>query len=369
MITIPTYSEIYTSVINDLKNKLGITSIIGKSVLPAFAAVYAAKFKIMYILASVVEKNSYPDTSDEENLRRAGRIVLGRDINPAIAGEYTLDVVGEVGAEIPINTTYVDSRGNLFIVDTLFTFTGTTGQITVRALTAGSESALAQNDTLQLTSKLVNVDSFGTIYSVDVIPASAEELEEYRQNVIQAYQLQPQGGSRADYRIWTEGVSGIREVYPFVKTGYAGEINLYIEAFPNDSTPVGSGIPSTAQKNAVQAAIEPDKIPMTVKTIHYLPINPLDVDVIITDLSDSSKLPTIENSIRNYLYNIRPYVAGADVSSDSNKGRMYASEVEGLIIATGVTFTDVEVQVDSTPISTYEFIENNIPYLQPVTEV
>ena len=198
MITIPTYSEIYTSVINDLKNKLGITSIIGKSVLPAFAAVYAAKFKIMYILASVVEKNSYPDTSDEENLRRAGRIVLGRDINPAIAGEYTLDVVGEVGAEIPINTTYVDSRGNLFIVDTLFTFTGTTGQITVRALTAGSESALAQNDTLQLTSKLVNVDSFGTIYSVDVIPASAEELVEYRRNAILADQLLSHGGRRAD---------------------------------------------------------------------------------------------------------------------------------------------------------------------------
>lgn len=367
-IVVPTFTELYNSIISDLKNKLDINSLVGKTVLPAFAAVYAAKQKLQYLQIAKVNQNIFPDLADEETLRRFGRGKLGRDIRPATAGEYVITVTGEVDAVIPIGTTYSDRRGYLYVVDIPFTFISTSGSLTIRALTVGSESSLQPDDQLELTSPITNVDKLASVFSVTVIPVVAETVEEYRVNVLNSFRLMPQGGSRADYRTWTESVPGVREVYPYVKQNYAGEINLYVEAFPDDSED-GKGKPGSAILSAVESSIEPAKIPMTVLDIHYLPIELLPVNVIITNLSDAGKLSEISLAITNYIYGIRPYIAGADIATDVNKGRMYASEIIQLIIETGVTFDDVEVQVDSAPITTYKFTNGIIPYLDSVTNV
>jgi len=206
------------------------------------------------------------------------------------------------------------------------------------------------------------------VFYVTVSTVEAESVEEYRVNVLNSFRLMPQGGSRADYRTWTESIPGVREVYPYVTPNSAGEIDLYVEAFPDDSED-GHGTPTVTIKSAVQSAIEPDKIPMTVLDIHYLDIILAPIQVIITNLSDAGKLSEISLAITNYIYGIRPYIAGADIATDVNKGRMYASEIIQLIIETGVTFDDVEVQVDSAPITTYEFTNGIIPYLDSVTNV
>jgi len=367
-IVIPKFSELYNSILADFKNKLGIINIVGKNSLNNFAAVYAAKLKLTYITISRVNDNIYPDTCDEVTLRRFGRIRLGRDIRAAISGEYTISVSGEDGATIAINTTFSNVNGFLFVLDSTYTFVGTTGTITVRALTACSESALTVGEQLQLTAPMVNVNTFATVDSVDVIPSAAETVEEYRVNVISSFTLLPQGGSRADYRSWTESVPGVREVYPYVKYGSSSEINLYVEAFVADSTDT-HGTPTSAILLAVQDAIEPAKIPMTVQTIYYLPIIPQPIDVEITDLSDISKLLGIKSSIESYLYNKRPYIAGADIATDINKGYIYASVIEGIVINSGVTFTSVVCKRSGTPFTTTEFIDEKIPYINNVLSV
>lgn len=363
---IPKLNELYNSIIADFKNKLGIVNIIGKHFLPTFASVYAAKLKLIYITISRVNDNIYPDTCDEVTLRRFGRIRLGRDIRAAIAGEYTVNVSGENGAVIAINTTFSNSNGFLFVLDSSYTFSGTTGTITLRALTPGSESALTVGESLQLTAPLINVNTFADVASVDIIPSSAETIDEYRVNVIASYTLLPQGGSRADYRTWTESVPGVREVYPYVKYGSSSEINLYVEAFPDDSTDT-HGTPTAPILTAVQAAIEPAKKPMTVRTIYYLPVIPQPIDVEIADISDISKLADIKKAIESYLYDKRPYIAGADISTNINKGYIYASIIEGLVIDSGVTFTSVVCKRSGVAFTTTEFIDDKIPYINDVT--
>ena len=57
--TIPTLSELYVSVQTDLRNKLNITSVIGKVVINAFAIVQAAKLKIFYLRSALTYKNIF----------------------------------------------------------------------------------------------------------------------------------------------------------------------------------------------------------------------------------------------------------------------------------------------------------------------
>lgn len=388
--TIPTYNDLYTSILTDLRNKLEIRFIVGKVVLMAFAAVQAAKLKLIYLTAAFVYKNSLPDTADPESLggslQRFGILKLGRLPNPAVAGEYLVDVTGEIGGVIESGTTYksLDTSANpdkLYVVDTQFTFTSTTGQITVRALEPGTDATLEIGDQMQLTAPIANVDSFATVNDVSVTPVSKEEIEDYRDKVIEAYRAEPQGGARIDYRIWAEDAAGVRTVYPYVIDGAAGELNIYIEAFPEDSID-GNGTPSASILADVEAVIELDpddsksmeergRRPIGIFDIDYLAVTPLPIDIIIYGLTDSSYLTAIENGIIDFIYNIRPYIDGADNPQESQKNKLYASDIFTVvrdIITQANSFTNIEVYVDSGLVNIYSFENGDIPYLNSVTE-
>lgn len=389
--TIPTYNDLYTSILTDLRNKLEIKFIIGKVVLMAFAAVQAAKLKLLYLTASFIYKNILPDTADPESLggslERFGMLKLGRLPSPAIAGEYILDVTGEIGAIIELGTTYksLDNSSNpnkLFILDTQFTFTSTSGQITVRALEAGPDSSLNLGDQLQLTAPIANVDSFASVFNESIAPISAEEIEDYREKVIRAYQSEPQGGARVDYVEWSKDALGVRTSYPYVIDGASGELNIYVEAFPEDSLD-GNGTPSSTILSDVESVIELDpddskpmsergRRPIGIFDIHVLAIVTLPVDVTIYDLTDVSLLTSIENGIIDFIYNIRPFIDGADNPNESQKGKLYLSDIFQIVrdvIGPGNSFTNIEMSVDSSPANLYEFENGDIPYLNSVVNV
>lgn len=376
--TIPTYSDLYTQVQTDLRKRLGITSIFGKVIINIFAAVQAAKLKIYYLAVGFVYKNIFPDQADPESkggsLERFGYVRLGRYPYAAVAGEYKASITGEVGATIAPNTTFksLDTSTNpdkLFILDSVYTFTSTSGIIDLRALDLGTDAALEIGDQLQVTAPIANVDSFATITSVEVTPTEAEDIEEYRQETIDSFRNEPQGGARVDYRGWSNGVPGIRQVYPFVTV--PTEVDLYIEANPEDSTD-DHGTPSASLMNDVQDAIEPSKIPLGVSVINYMAVVPAPVDVEITGLSDVSYLTAIESAIESFLFDIRPYVAGADDLVDINKDKLYASDIYGIVrdvIGRNATFTSLIVEVNSIAIQLHQFNVNSIPYINSVTNV
>lgn len=387
--TIPTYNDLYQSVLTDLKNKLNITYIIGKVVLNAFAAVQAAKLKIIYIVAAFIYKNIFIDTADPESLggslERFGLVKLGRRPFSAVAGEYKIEVTGQIGAVIKQNTTYKSLDGSLnpdklFILDIEFTFTATTGEIKIRALDLGTDAKLGVTDTLQVTAPIANVNSFATVISVEVIPTAAESYEEYRKTVIAAYQLEAQGGARTDYRLWSQDAKGVREVYPYVTPNEAGEIDLYVEANPLDSTD-GRGTPSAAILDDVEDVVEfdPDttkplnergRRPLGTFDIHFIAITPLAVSVEITDLSDPSLINSIKDALELFLFDIRPFIAGTDNPNNAQKGTLYLSDIINVIrqvIGGSVTFTNITMEVDSSSYTIYQFLDGDIPYIDNVT--
>lgn len=375
MATVPTFSELYNSVITDLQNKLGITSLLGKLVLPAFAAVQAGKLKLMYIVAAKVQNNLYADLADEETLLRIGEIRLGRILTPAIAGEYSCTVTGSSGAIIPASTTFKSldsstSPGKLFILDSSYTLITGVNTISLRSLEGGSDSRLEVDDQLQLTQPIASVDSYATVTNVDVTPIEGETIEEYRDEVLDSYRLEAQGGSRADFVLWSKAVSGIREAYPYVKIGSPGEINLYLEANLADSID-GKGTPTAALLQDVYDAIELDERPMGVFDIFYKAITPLDVDIDIVNLSDPTLLTTIQTSIESHLFTVRPFIDGVDNINFANKGYLYTYEIAGIVrdtIGGTNSFDSITVTVSGTPITnSYEFTDGDIPYLNSLT--
>lgn len=386
MINIPTISDLYNGILADLEAEFQINiPLVGKNFLRAVAAVQAAKLKLAYLYIAKVQKNIFIDTADPESmggtLERFGRVKLGRNPFPATAGEYTVQVVGDLGAIIPASTTFKSdddslNPGKLYILDLPFTLDGV-DIITLRALEAGLDSQLSIGDTLTATSPIALVDSGVTVLTESIEPIAAEDIEEYREKGIQAFQLEPQGGSGADYRLWSADAQGVNESYPFATAGASNEIDLFIEATLIDSTD-GKGTPTVAILSAVESAIEdpttdrPSRKPLAVYAINYLPITPLDIDINISSFTGLT--PAIQSSIQaameSELEDIRPFVSSIDVLA--NKNDIFdVNKIVAVILnaVPGSIFGAVTLEVDGSPVSTFTFENGNIPYLNSITYV
>lgn len=389
---IPTLKELFDDILADLEAEFNITiPLIGKNFLRVFAAVQSAKLKLFYLTIGRVQKNIFVDTADPQDiggtLERFGLVKLGRLPFNAIAGEYTMEVTGNIGATIKANTTFKtndDSAnpGKLFVLDVEKVLAAPTDTITLRALEAGLDSKLAIGDELTSTSPIANVDRIVETLSEDVQPLSAETTENYREKAIEAYQLEPQGGAASDYRIWSADAQGVKQVYPFAKSGESNVIDLFVEATIADSTD-GKGTPSAGILSDVEDVVEfdPDisrpldergRRPLGVFQVNFLPIDVRTIDVEITGFVGLT--PTLEQNINDavtaFLAGLRPFVAGADVLADQAD----VLRVNGLIftiqeILTNENFfnelTFTVDGVDEGP--SFQFLNGDIPFLGVIT--
>lgn len=392
MVTIPTIASLYTSILADLQSSYGSTiPLFGKNFLRAVAGVQAAKMKLIYLGIGSLQKNIFVDTADPVaaggTLERFGFIKLGRNPFPAQAGKYVITVTGTSGATIPANTTFKSNDdsinpGMLFILDIAHVMISTTDTITVRALVTGSDSKLAVGDKMTATAPINGVNSVGTVASESVEPLDAEDLEDYRNKAIEAYQLEPQGGAATDYRLWAFDAQGVENTYPYAKSGASNEINLFVEATVADSTD-HKGTPSAALLTAVQAVVEfdPDttkplnqrgRRPLGVFQVHYLPVTIKTIAITVTGfvgLTPAIQI-LITNALLAHINLIRPFVAAADILANKNDILDVNQIISVILLARpGSVFTSTSFTVDAGGASSYQFVDGNIPYLSGVTFV
>jgi hypothetical protein len=389
MITIPTISQLYTSIINDIQAQYNITiPFFGKNILRVIAGVQAAKLKLLYLVAGSLQKNIAPDTADPEasggTLERFGRLKLGRNPFPAVAGFYEVIVTGDIGATIPAGTVFksddeTSNPGYLFILDVAFTMASQTETIDLRALTPGQISQLQPGDTLTSTAPLNNINDQVEVYAEIVEPFDAEDIEDYRDKVVAAYRLEAQGGAGTDYRLWAQDAQGVLRVYPYAKNGFPNEIELFVEATVTDSID-GKGTPSAGLLADVEDVVEfnPDdtipllergRRPITVFNIDFLPITALDVDITINGFVGLTveKQANITAALENLIKNIRPFAANADIIENQNDV-LDVNKIIGAIISVypGAVFTSVQLEVNSVIVSTYTFTFGDIPYFNSI---
>lgn len=386
MVTIPTLAQLYSQVKADLEATYTITiPVVGKTFLRTLAAVQAGKLKIYYLAIAHLQKNIFADTADSESmggtLERFGRVKLNRSPFAAVAAQYVVQVTGTTGTTIPASTTWKSdddalSPGYLFVLDDEFVLDGT-NQITLRALTAGEVSALSVSDTLTLTAPIALVNSEATVLSESVAPQEAETTEEYREKILQAFRLEPQGGSAADYRLWAADVQSVAQSYPYVVSGNSNQINLYVEATLADSTD-GKGTPSVAILTDVEESVEdptadrPGRKPLGVFQVNYLPVTIKEVAINIasfTGITNDQKTQLFD-AIEEQLSGVRPFIGAIDILADKND--IYdTNKIISQVLETlpGSVFGTVTLTIDGSPVSTYTFDNGEIPYLDAITYV
>lgn len=392
MTTIPTIRQLYASIKTDIEAAFGDSiPLFGKNFLRASAMVQAGRLNLFYRTLGDLQKNIFIDTANPESgggtLERFGRVKLDRDPFPATAGQYVLQVTGTVGATINASQTFKSNDdslnpGMLFILDNSYALVSATDFITVRALTAGLDSRLAVGNGVTATSPIANVNSATVVTSEAVIPLAAEEIETYREAGVEAYRLEPQGGAASDYRLWATGAQGVQQTYAFAKSGSAGEINIFVEATIVDSTD-GKGTPSGAILVEVEAVVEfdPDttkpltergRRPLGVFQVHYLAVTPLNVEIQIAGFSGitAAQKTLIFAAMQEALSTVRPYVAGADVLADKND-TFSINNIISEILSTipGSQFTSVTMTVAGSSVSSYQFLNGYIPFLNAITYV
>lgn len=389
MTTLPTIAQLYANARADLDSEFGVNiSLIKKVALRAIAAVHAGKLWLWYKVLGFVQKNIWPDTADSEfkggTLERFGRVRLGRNPDPAVAGQYTVEVTGTIGAIIPAQQTFKSdddalSPGFLFILDAIHTMVGTTDTITLRALTPGVEAQLAVGNTLTPTSPIALVDSVATVTVESVQPLAAETLEAYRAAILAAFRLEAQGGAATDYRIWAADAQGVQKVYPYAKDGETNANDIYVEATVADSTD-GKGTPSQATLDDVEDVtnFNPDtslplnergRRPNTVIN-YFLPVTPKTVNIDITGFTGvtAAQQALLLQALTAAVNLIRPFVAAADILDDKND-IIDTNKINGIIYSQipGAVYTGVTLYIDGTPLSSYTFTLGDIPAFGTLT--
>ena len=391
MTVIPTYIELYNGVLSDLETQMQVSvPIFGKNFLRALAAVQAGKLWLYYKAIANVQKNIFIDTAEPESiggtLERFGRVKLNRDPFSARAGEYVVTVTGSIGAVIPAQSTFksddtVINSGKLFILDSAYTLVATTDSITIRALEAGNDSKLNIGDTLTATAPIALVDSVVTTSAETIEPSAEENIEDYREKALDAYRLEPQGGAATDYRLWSADAQGVKQSYPYAKTGAVNEINLFIEATVSDSID-GKGTPSALLLTDVEAVVEfdPDATRPTYERgrrplgviVNFLPVTILNVDVTISGFVGLTV--DIQNAIELALIDeinlVRPFVAACDILDEKND-ILDSNKIISIILNTrpGSVFGAITLNVSGVPYNSYTFINGNIPYVNSINFV
>ena len=397
MTTAPTLTELYQAISSDFKQSFSINSENDlKRTLIALASSNAGMLKLFYLALLDVQKNIYPDLADSENnggtLERFGRVKLGRDPYPATQGIFKITVTGTIGAEVAINTQFkkIDENSplpSLYTATETVVLTATTGLITIISDKSGTDYNLAVGDELYSVNPINNISSLVVVSSVETEAIDEEDIEDYRELVLKAFRLEPNGGSNSDYVAWALDVEGIRTVYPYTTAGVAGTATVYAEATVSASTD-GRGTPSQVLMNALWTydktgvfELDPDitqsiynrgRRQLGLTEINILPVNPVAVNITLTNLKNKSVevKVSIVDELKKMLFYKRPFIVGVG-DINNKKDTLYMSDIIVALqnaIETGNTYDNVSATCNGLPLP-FIFLNGNIPYINTITYV
>lgn len=383
---IPTIVEINQNISGDLKSRFNLFSDKLKKTFNALALVLSGQFHLVYLYLRDIQNNIFPDTATSElqggMLERLGRIYLNRNPFNATIGRFNISVVGVAGSVLRENLTFKSNedalnQGQVYVLDLEYTLTGTDDVIEVRSIGSGVEFNLNVGNRLTITEPIIGVDKTVTVTEIIEQPKASEDLELYRQAILTAIQLEPQGGSKGDYRQWATDAQGVRLVYPYVRDSNASIVDIFVEATLADSVS-GTGVPTTTILNDVLEVINEDpdvtKLPYERSRkpmqadVQVSAITRVPIDINITGLNNNtaSVQSTIESAIVDFLYKVRPFIDGADLRRNKND-ILYSGKLQSAVtdsLTNGNFFNDLTVLVDGNAVVFYEFDLGNVPYLR-----
>lgn len=348
------------------------------------------KYAGFIFLQMFVKTASYTDTEINgvivNPLKEWGILIGVGDLVAGTQAELIVEItVQNQTGTLPSGTQLsAPSTGYTYITLESVVLNAATKQVTVRAVAdqsggggIGVGGNLDAGATLSFTNPLANVARQVTVVSQSVTAADAESVDDYRQRIIDRFQKRPQGGAYADYELWSEGVAGIINAYPYTST-CPGQVDVYVEATP-ESSGSPDGIPTLAQLQAVLDAINYDIDGLASRRPAGALVNALAitrvgfvVSVFGVDVSDiASAQADIEAAIDGYLRDREPYIEGLSIAP--RRDRITRGTIEGIIddvvSAQEGIFTAATVFLDGSSVEVYTLSEGQKAKLESINFV
>jgi uncharacterized phage protein gp47/JayE len=279
----PSLTQIIDRVKLDLDDKLnnGKPSL-RRSVIAVFSRVIAAASHILHGHLDWISRQLFPTLADEENLLRWGSI-WQVERKPADFAQLTLSFTGAIGSSILAGTELQRSDGLLYTTDVQIDFDVGTKSGTVTAAEAGDAYNTDNGVIFQFVSTPVGLTGEAPVTGTVISGVDQEELEAYRERVLQRIANTPQGGAAADYIRWALEVSGVTRAWVYDAYLGIGTVGL---AFVRDGdTPI---IPDAGEVQEVQDYIDTRR-PLTVDFFAFAPtalaVN-FTIDLLTQDTAD-----------------------------------------------------------------------------------
>ena len=192
---------------------------------------------------------------------------------------------------------------------------------------AGSESTLDVGSTLNFVNRLSSsLENQAVVDSIIELGIDSETEANYRDRVLERFQVQPQGGATIDYRLWSREVPGVLQAYPYNgrfqvlnppdtdALTYGASVEIFIQSTA-DIDPLG-----IAPQQLIDDVFEYlnntniEKTPVGTFT-NVKSIERIAFDFEIYNLVVSDPITTkaqINETIEAYLSRIRPFIFGVD---------------------------------------------------------
>lgn len=286
-------------------------------------------------------------------------VVNGKTINPLKEWGRLVgvgDPKNATNAELLINITVDNQIGSLdaqtqligkingvtYLTTTSLLLNASAIQATIKAVQdqqkgggVGAIGNLNAGDIVSFVNPLANIQRDAVVVSQTVTGANSEDIEQYRQRVMDRWQKPPKGGAYSDYELWGEEVEGIINVYPY--TGDCpGQVDVYVEATPESSGNI-DGFPTLAQLQAVLDSINYDVNGLASRrpagalvntfSITRAVINVKIVGLVCDNLADVQE--SIIKSLNEYFASREPFIEG--LSIPPRKDRITRVSVSGIV--------------------------------------
>lgn len=247
-LTRPTLSEILARVRSDLKSGLGLTTILRRSFEEVWAKVVAGVSHTLHGHISYAILNKFfPDEGDEATVVRWGALYnLPR--NEATFARVIVEMTGTTGGTVADGTLFTRSDGFEYEVDGAVAVPAAgTAEVIAQCLTEGAEGNMEVDDELPLQSPIAGVESTGVITGTDQEGEDQEDLEDYRERVLERMQDPPAGGKASDYIAFAKAVTGVTRAWAL--PNHIGQGTVGLTFVEDGEDPI---IPDSAKVDEVQ---------------------------------------------------------------------------------------------------------------------
>jgi uncharacterized phage protein gp47/JayE len=350
-----TFDELYTQIITDWCNRLGITvEDAGYSII-VISKVFTGALYLLVKMIDGIKNNVWVGSMQAAKLLEVGPDKIGRGLFLAVKGEYLCSTVSTGVGDIPEGTIFTFTINGVVYKYETTAVVAAGDNVTIRAMIAGTINTLVVDDTPTSQQQLEYAESDITVLEVTEEPQDTETIEEYRAVVVAFERLRLGNGNASDYILWVANVSGLRTGYPYTADGEAGKAVIYCESTDNEVLIPSAGLIDDAIDSIKYDSNGKSQPPVEffefINTTYVKPVQITGIKLIFTN-GDSGQQTDIENVVRNYLEIKRPFLHTVNKfiqfsdGLNSLENTVALVDIIQLLANAGITFDSIDMEVN-----------------------